>query len=232
MTPMTAELETSDEVEVITAPGPATLADHLEGLGNVDTSRVLWTPRPGTATEADLTACGVKLVELIDGTLVRKPMGLRESLMAVAIAVILDAWRSRTNAGVVGGPDGEHRLEPGMVRKPDVSYTAWESLPNDTAHLQPIGDYAPDLAVEVLSESNRAGSMGRKIREYFTHGTKLVWVVNPRACTIAVYTDPTNSTILTRADTLVGSEVLPGFSVPLAELFDNPQLNPRPQRGA
>jgi hypothetical protein len=45
-----------------------------------------------------------------------------------------------------------------------------------------------------------------------------------------VFTDPDTHTLLTVADTLTGEPVLPGFALPLAELFDDPQLNPRPQR--
>ena len=232
MATMTAELETSDEVEVIAGPGPATLADFLEGLGDVDPSRILWTPRPGTATEADLVACGSKLVELIDGTLVSKTMGKREGNFALTLGAILWLWNKRVNAGELSGADGSYRIASGLVRLPDISFTAWSSLPNPTAHLQSVADYPPDLAVEILSESDRPAALQRKIQEYFSHGTKRVWVVDPRAGTVAVFTDESNSTTLSRNDSLDGGDVLPGFTLPLAELFDDPQLNPRPPLSA
>ena len=70
--------------EVAADPDVLTLADHLHALGDVDPALVLWHPLPGTATEADWLACNVKLVELFDATLVRKPMGMRESILAWA----------------------------------------------------------------------------------------------------------------------------------------------------
>ena len=232
MATMTAELETSDESEVIAGPGPATLAEYLEGLGDVDLSRILWTPRPGTATEADLLACPLKLVELIDGTLVRKTMGGRESFAASALYEWLVIWKRKSSAGLLGLPDAMYRLAPGVVRIPDLSFTSWLGLPNANAHLHPIVDFVPELAVEVLSESDRPGAVRRKVREFLTHGTKLVWVVDARAETVTVYTAAREATTLTRTDILDGGDVLPDFSLPLAELFDDPQLNPRPPLGA
>ena len=64
--------------------------------------------------------------------------------------------------------------------------------------------------------------MARKRREYFAAGTRLVWEVNPRRRTVTVYTGPRTSTRLTETDTLTGGDVLPGFSLPLAELFADP----------
>ncbi len=63
--------------------------------------------------------------------------------------------------------------------------------------------------------------------KYFAAGTQLVWEIDPDAHTIAVYTDPSNQIILIAADTLTGGTVLPGFTLQLAELFNDPQLNPR-----
>ena len=62
--------------------------------------------------------------------------------------------------------------------------------------------------------------MARKRREYFAAGVRLVWLVDPDARTIAVYTAPGSSTLLRQADTLPGGAVLPGFSLSLKELFD------------
>ena len=228
MTPTTLELPD----EVAADPDVATLADHLHALGDVDPALVLWHPFPGTATEADWLASDVKLVELFDATLVRKPMGMRESVLAWALAKWLERWFEATGGGVFSQPDGGFRLAPGVIRMPDASFTAWPSLPNDTAHLEPVGDYAPDLAVEVLSKWERPGAIRRKRLEFFAAGTKLVWHVDPRAETVAVYTGPDDCTTLTRTDTLDGGDVLPGFALPLEALFGDPRLQPRPSTGA
>ena len=133
--------------------------------------------------------------------------------------------------GVCSSPDGGFRLAPWIVRLPDLSFTTWASLPNDTAHLQAVGDYSPDLAVEVLSKWERAEAIRRKRLEFFSAGTKLVWHVDLWAETVAVFTGPDECTTFTRTDTLDGGTVLPGFALPLATLFDDPQLQPRPATG-
>jgi Uma2 family endonuclease len=223
--------EVLSEVLASVAPGVETLADVLDRLGEIPPDRILWTPRPGTATEADqirlVDGEPKRLVELIDGILVEKPMGQREGFVAASLLVFLMNYVKPRKLGVVGAPDTIMRLKPGQNRLPDVLFTAWANLPADDAHLQRVGGYAPDLAVEILSPSNTQREIETKRREYFAAGTKLVWELDPVARTVAVFTDPTTSTLLTAADTLDGGTVIPGFTLPLAELFDDPQLNPR-----
>ena len=95
----------------------------------------------------------------------------------------------------------------------------WERLPGRRIPSEPIPDLAPDLAVEVLSPGNTPGEMARKRQEYFAAGVRLVWLVDPEARTVEVYTDPEQSTVRHEADTLEGGAVLPGFALPLRELF-------------
>ena len=77
----------------------------------------------------------------------------------------------------------------------------------------------PDLAVEVLSEGNTVPEMDRKRREYFRAGVRLVWLVDPEARTVAVFTGPDQHSTLGETDLLDGGAVLPGFTLSLAELF-------------
>ena len=79
---------------------------------------------------------------------------------------------------------------------------------------------APDLAVEILSESNTPAEMERKLREYFAAGTRLVWYADPVARSVTVYTSPEGSTVLREDDTLHGNDVLPGFRLPIREWFE------------
>jgi Uma2 family endonuclease len=78
---------------------------------------------------------------------------------------------------------------------------------------------APDLAVEILSPSNTAAEMARKLADYFGHGTRLVWLVDPDAREITVHAAGAIPRLLRDADTLDGGDVLPGFSTPVAALF-------------
>jgi Uma2 family endonuclease len=111
------------------------------------------------------------------------------------------------------------RLASGLVRLPDVSFVSQALVPGGAFPREPIPDLFPDLAVEVLSPSYTRSEMERKRREYFTAGTRLVWVVDPDARTVDVFTAPDVSARLTAADTLDGGAVLPGFSLSLAALF-------------
>jgi Uma2 family endonuclease len=208
------------------------LSHLLHRLGDIDPDRVLMPPAPGTATEADLLACPRKFVELVDGVLVEKAMGMRESYWAGVFVYWLMDFLKVHKLGIVPTPDGLHRLSEDVIRQPDVSFTSWANLPDDRAHMQPVGDYAPDLAIEILSISDRPGETRRRLEDYFAAGTKLVWVVDPRAETVMVYTDVLTSSTLTRHETLTAGSVLPGFGLRLLDLFDDPQLKPRPANGA
>jgi len=210
---------------------PETLADVLERIGNVPLHRILWTPRPGTATEEDqlrlINGEPKRLIELIDGILVEKAMGNYESYFAASlIGFLRDFVRPRT-LGVIGAPDALMRMATGRNRMPDVHFTPWNLIPKPDGHLQPVGKYPADLAVEILSESNTVEEIALKRREYFAAGTRLVWIFDPEARTVAVFTDPETFTLLTPKDTLDGGEPLPGFRLPLTELFDDAQLKPR-----
>jgi Uma2 family endonuclease len=102
---------------------------------------------------------------------------------------------------------------------PDVAFISWDRIPNRQRPKEPIPDLVPDLAAEFLSKSNTPAEMKAKRADYFTAGVRLVWEIDPEARTLAVYTAPDAATLLTATDTLDGGDVLPGFSLPLSELF-------------
>jgi Uma2 family endonuclease len=135
-------------------PTIETLADLLESLGDISPRRIRMQPLPGTATEADVLAAHAvdkRLCEHVDGVLVEKPVGYEESRLASAIIHALIEFLSLHDLGTVAGDAGMMRLTAGLVRIPDVSLVRWERLPEKVGPIPPI---SPDLAVEVLSESN------------------------------------------------------------------------------
>jgi len=203
-------------------PAPiVTIADLLDRLGGIEPGRVRFNPIPGTATEKDVLLIESqenRLFELVDGALVEKVMGYRESVLAVVLATALQTFVAARKRGLVSGPDGMMRLFPGLVRIPDVAFVSRERLPNGIPK-DPIPDLVPDLAVEILSESNTPREMARKRGEYFDAGVRLVWFVDPDSRTVVVYTGPEQSRVLTEDQTLDGDPVLPGFSLVLKTLF-------------
>jgi Uma2 family endonuclease len=110
-------------------------------------------------------------------------------------------------------------LMAGLVRIPDVAFTNWDRLPGRRYPTAAIPQLAPNLAVEVLSRSNTPGEMAVKRQDYFSAGVELVWEIDPRTRTVAVYTSPAQATTLGSGDTLDGGSVLPGFTLAVQELF-------------
>ena len=94
----------------------------------------------------------------------------------------------------------------------------------------PIPDLVPDLVVEVISRSNTRKEMDEKLGEYFEKGVRLVWLVRPRTRVVDVYTAVDRFTKLTASTTLDGGDVLPGFSVLVADLFRKPSAPGRTKR--
>src|SRR5262249_17776720 len=195
----------------------------LERLGDVPLKRIRFRPRPGTATVQDVIDVQRregKVCELIEGVLVEKPMGFRESQLAVWLARLLNLFVVPRNLGIVHGEQGAMEIMPDLVRIPDVAFTSWDGLPGRCSPTEPVPHLAPDLAVEVLSQSNTPGEMAVKRGEYFQAGVRLVWEIDPDARTVAAYSPPASpSQTLGVNDTLDGGAVLPGFTLPLTQLF-------------
>jgi Uma2 family endonuclease len=206
----------------VASPPICTLADLLDRLGGVPLERIRFRPYPGTATIQDVIDIRCRedrLCELIEGVLVEKSMGYSESLIAGFVLTMLNIFVLPRNLGLVTGADTTVELMPHLVRTPDVAFTSWDRLPEGQRPTAPIPALAPDLAVEVLSHSNRPGEMTLKRQDYFAAGVLLVWEIDPDSRTVDVYTSPTDVDRLTEADTLDGGTVLPGFTLPLLQLF-------------
>jgi Uma2 family endonuclease len=102
------------------------------------------------------------------------------------------------------------------VRSPDAAVVLRNRLAELPDSFVPM---APDLAVEVLSPSDRMADALAKVAMYLQAGTPLVWLVNPATRTVVVFRSEMDPMTLAGSDTLDGGDVLPGFSVPVAEIF-------------
>ena len=103
------------------------------------------------------------------------------------------------------------------VVKPDVAFVSTERLSEDK-----LKGYAnaPDLAIEIVSPTDKHYDVTEKALAYLKAGTRLVWVIEPIMKTVMVYRSETDFTLLNYEDTLTGEDVVPGFSCPVAELFE------------
>ncbi|MBX9625490.1 MAG: Uma2 family endonuclease [Gemmataceae bacterium] len=158
--------------------------------------------------------------EVVNDYIVRKPVGWKE----MRIAAILDnALAPAVRAAGVGRSyQGMGYDLPGGGRrpKPDVSVLSFARWPDDRD--EPDGDFVPavpELAVEVVSPHELADTVFGKVAQYFRAGVAAVWIVLPRVGQVHCYDSPTAVRVLTRADELTGDPVVPGFRLPVADLF-------------
>ena len=109
-----------------------------------------------------------------------------------------------------------------LQRRPDVAFVSHAKWPvhrrvPDVA----VWDMVPDLAIEVVSPSNSAGQVQGKMHEYFNAGASGVWVVYPEQQEVYVYTSPIQIRVVQLGQDLEGGDLIPGFRVPLAALFED-----------
>jgi Uma2 family endonuclease len=119
-------------------------------------------------------------------------------------------WVFPRETGFILFPDQE------TVRSPDAAFVAGDRLERPPQGFIPL---APDLAVEVLSPSDRMAEALGKVGMYLDAGVRLVWLVDPTTRTVTVYRPNAAPETLGGGDHLVGGDVLPGFALPVAEMF-------------
>lgn len=202
-------------------PAPTWSIERLQNhFGGIAANRIHRYPKPGTAQKRDLILWNKQhdaACELIDGVLVEKVMSTKESVLALLLGTYLNIYLQKNPLGIMVGADGSLEIMPGLVRIPDLSFLSWETIGADELPDVPVGEFTPDLAVEVISKSNTPAEMQRKVADYFASGTKLVWLIYPKRKAVHVYESTTKRRIVT--DVLDGGTVLPGFSLNLDELF-------------
>lgn len=161
--------------------------------------------------------------ELVDGELVeREPKGQRTDAVAVNLVAELLQYAETTLPGLVNGSQGSYQIFPddlNKVRIPDVSFTRRDRLP-DGKPAKGHGRVAPDLAVEVVSPRDSVAKLMKKVRDFFRAGIPLVWVLHPDLREVQVFRPDGSSYPVREGETLDGGDVLPGFSCPVAALFE------------
>ncbi len=158
--------------------------------------------------------------ELSRGRLVREPRpGIQHGRTQLRLGTLLEQFVHARRLGFVVAESGFIlERDPDTIRGPDVAFVLREQY-GDTPPRK-WAEFAPDLAVEILSPTDRPSRMVEKVAQYFGAGTRLVWLIDPEDRTAIVYTSLADIRLLTEDDTLDGGAVLPGFSCLLADLFD------------
>ncbi len=160
-------------------------------------------------------------VELIRGKIVKlPPAGAEHGETSVHLGGLLDRYARQMSLGRVYAAETGFiiRRNPDTVRAPDAAFVTMERV-QQQVRKQGFFDGPPDLAVEVISPDDSSDDVEAKVLEYLEAGTRIVWVVRPRTRTVTVYRSLTQIRVLTAKDALTGEDLLPGFSVPVEELF-------------
>jgi Uma2 family endonuclease len=105
------------------------------------------------------------------------------------------------------------------LRFPDVHVTAWERMAQYDEAAGGWPNFAPDIAIEVVSPSNTPAALVRKTEEYFANGTQAVWIADPGPRTVALLRPGMVEQVFGPDDVLSGEPEIPGFSCPVADIF-------------
>ena len=178
--------------------------------------------RPATVEDLLSLEGGGREFEIVRGVIVEAPpMGLRECSIAARVSGPMTSVAAERRAGAVFDSHAKYRLarDPDLVRMPEVSFVRWDRLPGRQVPAEEFVDVAPDLAVEIVSPTNRAFEIQEKIAEFFEHGVRLVWIVYPDQQQVYVYEAVNRCQILERDGVLDGGSVLPGFRLAVSDIF-------------
>lgn len=164
------------------------------------------------------------VLELVEGVIIDMPKpkrihGVVTMRLALKIANFVDAHE--LGEATVGDPGFVlERNEYGRdtVRGLDIAFISGERLstpPDYTWY-----ELGPDLAVEVISPSNKTSDTHLKVMQLLNAGARLVWLVHPESRTVVAHTAK-GAVTLSETDTLSGGDVLPGFQVRVGDIFPN-----------
>jgi Uma2 family endonuclease len=158
--------------------------------------------------------------ELVSGQLrVSEPAGFGHTTLTMRLERRMLAFVEQHGLGDIAGADGAFVLsrDPDTARAPDVGFVRAERRPpRDVVH--EFFEGAPDLAVEVISPTDRATELMEKVDDYLAAGTRLVWVVDPQNGRVATYLSGGVGRVLRGGDTPDGGDGIPGFTCPVTEL--------------
>lgn len=155
--------------------------------------------------------------EYIKGKLV--PMSLpsmEHGEISINIIRYLDLHVHTHQLGRLYTAETTFQLEDRLV-KPDVAFVLNDRLPENRRKGSPV---PPDLAIEIVSPTDKQYDVTEKALAYLKSGTRLVWVIEPVAKTVMVYRSEIDFTLLSCEDTLTGEDVVEGFVCPVAQLFE------------
>lgn len=179
------------------------------------------TTRYMTVDELERDGAPESRWELIDGELVeRPPVSDNHGAYGMAIGVYAGGFILARQLGRIYTSETGFVLadDPPAVRKPDVAFVRYDRLPEGRDRNRFVRG-APDFVVEVISPNDRPGAVLAKVMMWLDAGVHLVWLVDPDRKTVTVFTPRSQPRTHTIGQTLDGGDVLPGFTLPVRDIF-------------
>ena len=205
-------------------PDPGQSIETLETRALRETqSMATASIEPSSALPIDLPATAASHHEVVGGHRVETVrLGAFESVLATILTRLLAPFVWERKLGHMASEtlfvlDRSQDLQ----RRPDLAFVSRERWPMDRKVPMTVAwDVVPDLAIEVVSPSNSAFEVVTKLADYFRSGVRLVWVVYPHEFRVQVWESPAGCRAFGPSEILDGGDVLPGFRLPLEELFE------------
>lgn len=159
--------------------------------------------------------------EIVNGELIDMGnSGAKHGNICSILMILIGSYVLTHKLGSMFDSSTAFKFKNGNKRSPDISFVAKERLQGLEELPTGFLDGAPDLAVEVLSPNNTIEEIDTKVAEYFENGARLVWVINAVQNYVLVYRSGQEpERLLKSSDVLDGEEIIPGFTLPVAELF-------------
>jgi len=143
--------------------------------------------------------------------------GGRHGTIATRAMFTLTVWANEHGGRVLSDTGFLLERRPDTVRAPDVAYLPAEHA--ETADSRQHVPVAPRVVIEVNSPNDAAGVVIDKARWWLAHGVKQVWIADDTSRTVTVYHPDGAARVYGESDTLTADDVLPGFALPLSDLF-------------
>lgn len=158
--------------------------------------------------------------ELINGEVVRMSLpGFPHGRIQARLIGPLLQFVSEHDLGEVFGELGfKLTLNPDTVLGPDVAFISKRRL-EEANEIEGYWQSAPDLAVDILSPSDRPSRVGARVSGWFGYGVEQLWVVNPKKSTVTIYRSPSDSITFSGSDELEADDLFPGFRLSLNKIF-------------
>jgi len=159
--------------------------------------------------------------EIVNGELIDMGnSGAKHGYLAIILSAALFNCVSTQKLGAMFDSSTAFKMKSGNKRSPDISFMAKERLQGLDDLPDGFLEGAPDLVVEILSPSNTVEEIHNKLVEYFENGARLVWVIHPKENYVLVYQSAQSpDRLLKSTDSLDGEDIVPGFTLPIADLF-------------